>query len=71
MLKKCNLKEIRFHNLRHTFATILFENGVASKTVQTLLGDSDITTTLNIYNHVMKDTKNKAVDKINYLFKLG
>lgn len=71
ILKRCNLKEIRFHDLRHTFATRLFENGVNPKTVQILLGHSDITTTLNIYTHVMKDTKDKAIDKINYLFKLG
>lgn len=71
ILKKCNLKEIRFHDLRHTFATRLFENGIAPKTVQTILGHSDISTTLNIYTHVMKDTKDKAMTKLNFLFKLG
>ncbi len=65
------LPDIRLHDMRHTFETRLFENGVAPKTVQSLLGHADITTTLNIYTHVMKDKKDEAVDTINHLFKLG
>lgn len=65
------LPDIRLHDMRHTFATRLFENGVAPKTVQSLLGHADITTTMNIYTHVMKDKKDEAVDTINHLFKLG
>lgn len=71
ILKKCNLNNFRFHDLRHTFATRLFENGIPPKTVQSLLGHSNISTTLNIYTHVMKDTKDKAIDKLNFLFNLG
>ncbi|KXA12068.1 tyrosine-type recombinase/integrase [Clostridium perfringens] len=70
ILKKCNLNDFRFHDLRHTFATRLFENGIPPKTVQSLLGHSNISTTLNIYTHVMKDTKDKAIDKLNFLFNL-
>ncbi|WP_353886190.1 tyrosine-type recombinase/integrase [uncultured Clostridium sp.] len=58
------------HDLRYTFKTKLFENGIAPKTVQSILGHSYISTTLNIYTHVMKDTKDKTIDKIDYLFKL-
>jgi Site-specific recombinase XerD len=66
-----SLPDIRIHDMRHTFATRLFENGVAPKTVQALLGHADITTTMNIYTHVMKDTKDDAIDTINHMFKLG
>jgi Site-specific recombinase XerD len=69
--KTKSLPDLRIHDLRHTFATRLFENGVAPKTVQSLLGHADITTTMNIYTHVMKDTKDNAIDKINFMFKLG
>ena len=70
ILKKCNLNDFRFHDLRHTFTTRLFENGIPPKTVQSLLDHSNISTTLNIYTHIMKDTKDKAIDKLNFLFNL-
>jgi len=68
ILKKHDLREIKFHSIRHTYATRLFEAGVPIKTVQVLLGHSDITTTMNIYTHVMKEEKSKAAESINNLF---
>ena len=68
ILNKANLPNIKFHALRHTYATRLFEEGVQVKTVQTLLGHSDITTTMNIYTHVTNDIKNIAADKLNLIF---
>ncbi|MBE6064703.1 tyrosine-type recombinase/integrase [Clostridium cochlearium] len=70
ILKKAGLKDIKFHSLRHTYATRLFEVGVPIKTVQALMGHSDITTTMNIYTHVMPEQKAKAVEKIDNLFKI-
>lgn len=66
--KDLGITVITFHNLRHTYATRLFEAGVTIKTVQTLLGHSQIDTTQNIYIHVMKSTKDKAVQAINKFF---
>lgn len=69
ILKKCNLSsDFRIHDLRHTFATRLFEKGVAPKTVQSFLGHSNVQTTLNIYTHVMKDTKSEAINTLNDIF---
>ncbi len=68
ILKKINIQEMKFHALRHTYATRLFENGVEAKTVQMLLGHSDITTTLDTYVHVTQDKKIEAIEKINCLF---
>jgi integrase len=52
-LVAAGLRNIRFHDLRHTNATLLLEAGVHPKVVQERLGHSDIGTTLNIYSHVM------------------
>jgi len=66
--REIGISEITIHNLRHTYATRLFEAGVSIKTVQVLLGHSDIQTTQNIYIHVMPATKDKAVQAINKFF---
>ncbi|MCC9294388.1 site-specific integrase [Clostridium sp. WLY-B-L2] len=70
ILAKNNIPHKKFHSLRHTYATRLFEAGVSLKTVQMLLGHADIQTTLNVYVHVMPEQKLKAVDKINNLFNI-
>ena len=68
ILKTLGIDPIKFHGLRKTYATRLFENGVPPKTVQTLLGHADIQTTLNIYTEVMDTEKQKAVDTLNNIF---
>ena len=68
ILKKLDINPNKFHGLRKTYATRLFENGVPPKTVQTLLGHADIQTTLNIYTQVMEEEKYKAVDTLNSIF---
>lgn len=70
ILKNANISHKKFHALRHTYATRLFEADIPIKTVQVLMGHSDIKTTMNIYTHVMPEQKTKAVEKINDLFKL-
>lgn len=51
---------LRFHDLRHTFATYLLSNGVDVKYVQEQMGHASAKVTFDIYNHVMPSTKNKA-----------
>ena len=67
-LKKLDIEPIKFHALRHTYATRLFENNVPPKTVQALMGHSDISITMDIYTHVMDDIKLEAVEKLNDIF---
>ncbi|MBR5220363.1 MAG: site-specific integrase [Clostridia bacterium] len=52
VLKRNNLKKIRFHDLRHSCASLLVAQGVSMKLIQEWLGHSDMNTTANIYSHV-------------------
>jgi integrase len=54
-----------FHALRHTFATMLFKQGEHPKIVQSLLGHSSITQTMDTYSHVMEDIGGDAVDGLD------
>ena len=57
LLKKHKLKQIRFHDLRHSCASLLVAQGVSMKLIQEWLGHSDMATTANIYSHVDSASK--------------
>ena len=67
LCKKLNIPHRSFHSIRHSYATRLFELDVPIKTVQVLLGHGDISTTMDIYTHVMKEKKLEVLDKLNNL----
>ncbi len=69
VLRKAGLPAIRFHDLRHTNATLLLEQGVHPKVVQERLGHSDISVTLNTYSHVTPTMGKDAARKLDDLFK--
>ena len=62
------LKQISFHGLRHTHATILIANGENIKVVSERLGHTDIRMTLNTYTHVLKSMKNKTANLLDKIF---
>ena len=66
-MKETELPYRKFHSIRHTYASMLLLNGVDLKTVQDLMGHSDISIT-QIYLHVLPKSKISAVNKLNYLF---
>lgn len=71
ILKKAGLEHVSFHNLRHTFATLLLEAGEHPKIVQELLGHTKISVTLDIYTHVADGLKEKAASKLNDMLNLN
>ncbi|MFD2115433.1 site-specific integrase [Paenibacillus yanchengensis] len=68
--KKHNLRYIRFHDLRHTSATLLLNSGVHAKVISDRLGHADITTTLNIYAHTLKTADEAAANKFDDLLSI-
>ncbi len=58
-LEKNNLPKIRLHDLRHTFASILYEEGVDLKVISEAMGHSDLGTTNKIYTHRFDKTHKK------------
>ena len=67
LLEKAGLPRMRFHDLRHTAATLLLSMGVDMKVIQSILGHSDITTTANIYTRVLPSIQQKAMEKMDRL----
>ena len=64
LLKMNNLPHIRFHDLRHSCASLLVANGFTIKDIQEWLGHADIQTTANIYAHLDVERKNKISNSI-------
>jgi integrase len=67
-IQKNNLRYIRFHDLRHTSATLLINQGVHAKIISERLGHGNITTTMNIYGHALQSADQAAADKLDSLF---
>lgn len=63
--EKLGIERFTMHAFRDTFATRAIESGIDPKTLQVILGHSDISITLNLYTHVMDETKHDAMQKID------
>ena len=64
LMKDLNMPDLKFHGLRHSFATRCIESKCDYKTVSVLLGHSNITTTLNLYVHPNLEQKKKCIDQM-------
>jgi integrase len=63
-LEKAKMPVMRFHDLRHTYASLLIEQGENLKYIQTQMGHSSPTVTLNVYAHLMKPTNQEAAARL-------
>nr|WP_279279934.1 tyrosine-type recombinase/integrase [Pseudoflavonifractor sp. 60] len=62
ILKHAGCKKVRFHDLRHTFATLALQNGVDVKTVSSMLGHYDAGFTLRTYTHATRQQQSRAAE---------
>jgi len=63
-LRRAKLPKIRFHDLRHTYASLLIDQGEYPKYIQAQLDHSSITMTMDIYGHLMKRVNQKAAARL-------
>ena len=68
---KIGIKRFSMHVLRHTFATRCIEGGMLPKTLQKILGHSNIGITMNLYVHITEDEKKKEIDLVAESLKCG
>lgn len=64
-LSRAGIDSIRFHDLRHTYASLLLANGAPMKYVQTQLGHASITMTMDLYTHLLPEVNDKCVNLLN------
>ena len=64
LMKRLNIPRLKYHGLRHSFATRCIESNCDYKTVSVLLGHSNITTTLNLYVHPNMEQKKRCIAKM-------
>jgi integrase len=67
LLRKARLPKIRFHDLRHTAASLMLNNGVDLLVASHRLGHARPSFTLDIYGHLMPSTQNKVAEVLDKL----
>ena len=70
LLKKNNMRHIRFHDLRHSCASLLLAKGIPMKAIQEWLGHSNFSTTANLYAHLDTNSKKLSASVLENTFKL-
>ena len=60
-----NIRKIKIHDFRHSYAIFLLSNGVPITVISKRLGHSDISMTLNVYSHLISEDEDKSIILIN------
>jgi integrase len=66
LLAKAGIRQIRFHDLRHTFASLLLQQGESLTYVKDQMGHHSIQVTVDIYGHLIPGSNKQAVDRLDY-----
>jgi integrase len=64
LLKQAGIRRMRFHDLRHTFATLLIAQGESPKYIQAQLGHASIQVTMDRYGHLLPDVNQQAARRL-------
>jgi integrase len=65
LLKRAELRRVRFHDLRHTFASLLLQQGESPVYVKEQMGHSSIQVTVDLYGHLIPGGNKQAVDRLD------
>ena len=65
MLRKAGLRRVRFHDLRHTFASLLIQNRESLAYIRDQLGHASIQLTVDTYGHLVPGANREAVDRLD------
>jgi len=68
LLKRAEPPDMRFHDLRHSCATLLFAQGISTRVVMDILGHSQISLTMNTYTHILHEAQQQTADAMDKLF---
>jgi integrase len=71
IVKKAGLENIRFHDCRHTFASLMLSRGANPKVIQEALGHSSVALTLDVYSHIIEGMQSEAMSLLDEIMPLG
>ena len=71
LLDRAGLRQRRFHDLRHSCATLLLAQGVSPRVVMEILGHSQIALTMNTFTHVLPELKRDAAERMDRVIRGG
>jgi integrase len=71
VLRQAGLPHIRLHDSRHSYSTLMLEQGVSPKTIQVMLGHASIRTTLDTYSHVSLELEQQAAARLDVALQAG
>ncbi len=71
MVKKAGLGGVRFHDLRHTFASLMFLRGAKPKVISEALGHASVAFTMDVYSHIIEGMQEDAMELLNEVLPSG
>jgi integrase len=71
MVKKANLNDVRFHDLRHTFASLMLLRGAKPKVISEALGHASVAFTMDTYSHIIEGMQSDAMALLDEVLPVG